>query len=114
MYRAPFLLLGVLSSALMMAQNDPAPPANGDGPCILATPVATWTTLGVSEDQLERIRSIQAHCHADCQPANGLRTRDPELTGAVVRKYEEEVEAILGKERTAKWREWCKERPARM
>lgn len=114
MRRLRVLLLGALSSTAMMAQTDPSSPASGDAPCILATPVTTWTALGVNDEQLERIRSIQAHCHADCQPANGLRTRDPELTGAVVRKYEEEVEAILGKERTAKWREWCKERPARM
>lgn len=109
----PFLFVAGLS--LATAQTDPVlSSTSAPQECILTTPAATWTALGATPEEVERIADIQALCHTDCNAVDGEGRRSPEMAGAIIRKHENDIEAILGAERFAKWKAFCKERPARM
>ncbi|HEY0976882.1 MAG TPA: hypothetical protein VGE21_05385 [Flavobacteriales bacterium] len=101
--------------SVSVAQTDPVlAPSPASQECLLATPSATWTSIGATAEEAERIARIQALCHTDCNASEDVGRKDPGTAGAIVRKHEAEVEAILGKERFAKWKAYCSERPARM
>lgn len=62
----------------------------------------TWTTLGLSTEQMAKVKEIQAACQKDHE-AVGTKS-----TGHVG-KHEAELKAVLTPEQFTNWSKWCSE-----
>lgn len=74
-----------------------AAPAPSDGPdlCIMA-PEATWQSLGLTADQMTKVKDLQQQCSA---------VKDkPE---ADMTEHEKELATILTPEQHASYQKWC-------
>lgn len=97
-----------------IAQVAPIPDQKDVGSaCILATDDAVWTSLGLAAEQIEQVKSIQTRCKTDCVGPLEGGEKDPELSGAALKHYEDELKKLLTEEQYAKWMKWCGERPGR-
>ncbi len=81
---------------------------------MLATDEVTWTAIGLSGEQLDKVRSMQTACKTECAATPEATQPDARISGAVLKRYEEELRTILDKDQYAKWEKWCSERPGQM
>jgi len=87
--------------------------ASGHGPssealqsCFMGTPMATWTKLKLSSDQLERLGRIQEACKEECELPNVKKEADPisHSDGSMVMT---ELKNILTMDQYAAWLAYC-------
>lgn len=110
----PTIAFAVLCTVNCIAQVAPIPNQKDVGSaCILATDAQVWTALGLSADQLEQVQSIQTQCKTDCVGLQEGGEMDPELSGAALKRHEDEVKRLLTEDQYHKWMKWCSERPGR-
>lgn len=65
-------------------------------------PEETWKTLGLSPDQITKVKDLQARCSAS--------KNDTEKDAASRAEHEKELASILTSEQYANWQKWCKEK----
>ncbi|MEO8067837.1 MAG: hypothetical protein ABI599_09115 [Flavobacteriales bacterium] len=112
MVRILILLALLVASATCATAQTPVPDQKDLGSaCILATDATVWASLGLSEEQLKKVQSIQTQCKTDCVTGQESGEVAPELAGAALKRHEEDVEKILTEEQYNKWMKWCSERP---
>ncbi len=70
--------------------------------CIMADR-AVWTDLGLNEDQLARVQTIQANCDREYK----ANIRDTEMAAGSVSRHTDEIRSVLTPEQYAAWSEWC-------
>lgn len=75
----------------------------GKHDCLMATD-AEFKSLGVSEDQLSKVKDIQARCSKECAAA---MKEKGSLDHAAMDKHEKELQAALTPEQYTKWQHWC-------
>lgn len=73
--------------------------------CIMADR-AVWTDLGLNEDQLARVQTIQANCDREYK----ANIRDTEMVAGSVSRHTNEIRNVLTPEQYAAWSEWCSSR----
>lgn len=110
--RTLILLLCVQGATWVHAQEE-VPAAPEPSTCLMATTEEVWSQMGAGVDQVDQLRALQPRCHADCTTEDGTR-KEVRLTGAIIRKYEDDVARILSPEQFTKWKTWCTDRPVRM
>ena len=81
--------------------------------CLLTTTDEVWTSLGLSAEQLEKVKSIQTICQTDCVALQEGGGSDPALAEAMLQKHREDMRATLTKDQYDKWIEWCEQRPTK-
>lgn len=108
------LIVLLICAAPANAQEPPPPGSNSTGSCFVATDDMTWSAVGLNEEQLGRVKSLQTACKTDCAITPESRKTHADISGAVLKRYEEELRAMLSPEQWAKWSEWCAARPNRM
>ncbi len=114
-HMSTLFVLALLCTAVTHAQSvDPAGSIAVPGPCFLATDEVTWTAIGLSGVQLDKVRSMQTACKTECAATPEAPQPDTRISGAVLKRYEEELRTILDKDQYAKWEKWCSERPGQM
>lgn len=108
--------LAVLLFSLMPAIAQELPPLEQkhSGTCFVETDDQAWIAVGLSEEQLAKVRSMQTACKTDCAVTPESKATDAEISGAVLKRYEEQLHALLTPEQWAKWTKWCAERPGHM
>lgn len=84
------------------------------GTCFVETDDRTWSAIGLAEEQLAKVKSMQTACKTDCAVTPESRVTDAEISGAVLKRYEEQLHALLTPEQWVKWTKWCAERPDHM
>ncbi len=62
-----------------------------------------WQKLGLSDEQMSRVKEIQASCEADYKAAK----EEGGEAEASVAKHEESLRSVLTPEQYTKWSEWC-------
>ena len=103
-----FALLCAISANAQSTPSSTAPtkdPAKGDRHACIMAGADTWTTLGLSADQVTKVKEIQASCKADYGMA---KEKDAQNTS--VAKHEAELKAVLTPEQYTNWTKWCAER----
>lgn len=113
------LTLATLLFSLLQATAQELPPldpkATGStGTCFVETEDQAWSAIGLSEDQLAKVKSMQTACKTDCAITPESKGMDAEISGAVLKRYEEQLHALLTPEQWAKWTKWCAGRPDHM
>ncbi len=91
------------------AQNDPAMPPQGKGDkhaCIMVGADA-WTSLGLTNDQIAKVKEIQAACQKDYDVSKA----DGSAATSVAR-HEEDLKTVLSPDQYKKWVQWCDEQQA--
>ena len=99
----------LFSSFGVQAQNDATMPIQGKGDkhaCIMAGADA-WTSLGLTNDQIAKVKEIQAVCQKDydVSKADGSAATS-------VAKHEEDLKTVLSPDQYNKWVQWCDEQQA--
>lgn len=108
------IALTLMCSFPATAQVAPIPNQKDVGSsCILATDETVWISMGLSAEQIEKVKSIQTQCKTDCVGPLEGGEKDPELSGAALKHHEDELKKALTEEQYAKWTKWCNERPGR-
>ncbi|MBP6312039.1 MAG: hypothetical protein KA408_07215 [Flavobacteriales bacterium] len=64
----------------------------------------TWKTLGLTSDQMTKVKEIQKSCNADHMDAKA-----DDKAMASVDKHEEELKGVLTPEQYANYTKWCSE-----
>jgi Spy/CpxP family protein refolding chaperone len=67
--------------------------------CLLKADDNTWTTLGLSADQKQKVKDVQVKYKADAD-----KTMDAK---SGMDKYDKELQTILTPEQQEKWKQWC-------
>lgn len=101
-----FLTLGLaVITSTMSAQDTKAPPAKpaqaDKHTCIMAD-ASTWADLGLTADQVTKVKDIQATCKKEHDAAKAAGTKYTEAS-----KHEGELKAVLTPDQYAKWSQWC-------
>jgi hypothetical protein len=75
--------------------------------CFMGTPMATWTKLKLTSDQLERLGRVQEACKEECDLPNVKKEDDPisHSDGSMVMT---ELKNILTMDQYAAWLAYCK------
>ncbi|MBP7513124.1 MAG: hypothetical protein KA791_01165 [Flavobacteriales bacterium] len=81
----------------------PQKPVVGKHDCLMASD-AEYGSLGVSGDQLAKVKDIQDRCSKECAAA---MKEKGSLDHAAMDKHEMELQAILTAEQYTKWEQWC-------
>ncbi len=68
----------------------------------------------MAEDQLAKVRSMRTACKTDCAVTPETKGTDAGISGAVMKRYEEQLHDLLTPEQWASWTKWCGERPDHM
>lgn len=85
------------SDANALAENT-ATVASGDHGCLMKTDDAAMKTLGLSAEQMTKVKALQAKCKAEGD-------KDAKLQEA----HEKELQAALTPEQYKNWQKWCAE-----
>lgn len=94
----------LLTSATAFAQEKATttkPVQSEKHACIMAQ-ADTWTDLGLDQDQVTKVKAIQASCKKEHDAATAAGTK---YEGAA--KHENELKAVLTPEQYTKWSQWC-------
>lgn len=75
--------------------------------CIMAD-AATLETFGLTDDQLTKVRSIQASCEKEHKAS----AADAAKSAASVAKHEAELQTVLTPEQYTAWNKWCNSKHA--
>jgi len=87
------------------AQNDATmPQSKGDKHSCIMAGADTWTTLGLSTEQVAKVKDIQASCEKD----HATATADGSAKASVA-KHEDELKTVLTPDQYMKWSQWCDE-----
>jgi len=78
--------------------------------CILGTDAATWNSLKLTSDQLERVRRIQEACAEECNVAGARKPEGRTITSADGTTVVSELKNVLSPEQYATWVAWCVQR----
>lgn len=101
------LLLFLTSYTLDMQAQDPVGTSSKNKDpreqCLMATG-ADWGHLGIGQEQILGINSIQATCMKDCEVARGS---DTDVT-SVMDRHIAELRKVLTPEQFNEWDAWCK------
>jgi hypothetical protein len=112
----PLITIAIVLTCTLHAAAQVAPIPNQKdvgSACILATDETVWISMGLSAEQIEKVKSIQTQCKTDCVGPLEGGERDPELSGAALKHHEEELQKVLTEEQYSKWTKWCNERPGK-
>ncbi len=97
--------LAFFASATVTAQDTKStttqPAQKSKVSCIMADETAL-ASLSLSEDQLTKVRDIQANCRKE----HGT-TKATDVDPKSVAKYEDQLKAVLTPDQFAKWAQWC-------
>lgn len=96
--------LALLTSATVSAQDKAAPTKAAQvskHTCIMAD-AGVWTDLGLNEDQMTKVKELQANCLKEHDTAKAAGTKYTEAG-----KYESELKTVLTPEQYTKWSQWC-------
>lgn len=74
--------------------------------CLVGTPNSTWTTLGLTRDQLVRIGRVQDACKEECT-LPGVKKEDNPISNADGSTVIAEVKNILDPEQYRGWLAYC-------
>ncbi|MFZ1687197.1 MAG: hypothetical protein WAU70_07235 [Flavobacteriales bacterium] len=106
--------LALLCAGSASAQVETIPNQKDVGSaCILATDGTVWGSLGLSAEQIDKVQSIQTQCKTECLGPLEGGEKDPEMSGAALKHYEDELRKLLTEEQYTKWQKWCNDRPGR-
>jgi hypothetical protein len=112
MTRTTFLLAALLFTVVQATAQEPQPlEPEPTGTCFVETDVQTWQGLGLTDDQLAKVKSMQTACKTDCAVTPETKGTDADISGAVLKRYNEQLQALLSPEQYAKWTKWCADRP---
>ena len=106
--KATILGIALLFAVSVSAQSTPSSTmqtAKGDRHACIMADDATWTSLGLSKEQMTRVHEIQAACKSNYSTA-----KDADSKTASVSKHEGELKAVLTPEQFEKWQKWCADR----
>jgi hypothetical protein len=102
--------IALLTTATVTAQEGTTPARTaptGQHACIMAD-TGVWTDLGLDQDQVTKVKDVQAACQKEHDAAKAAGTK---YMGAS--KHEEELKAILTPEQYTKWTQWCDAKEAK-
>ena len=99
--------------AVMAQEGQPPVLPSPDPGCILQTPEEVWTSLGLSSAEKHQVQGIQTRCETECTSLEETGRYDLDENAAVLRRYHDEVRALLGDERYHAWQKWCATRTGR-
>jgi hypothetical protein len=114
MARTLLTSLALIMCMLQGYAQTPLAPDAAVAPCFVATEEATWTAIGLDAEQLERVKTMQTACKTDCALTPETTTTEKNLSGAVLKLYEAQLEELLTTEQYTKWTQWCDQRPRTM
>ncbi|MCB0765302.1 MAG: hypothetical protein R2815_05295 [Flavobacteriales bacterium] len=105
------LLFTTLGTQAQETMSSP-PPAKADmskHECIMAG-ADTWTSLGLSAEQVAKVKDIQATCKKEAEAMKADATRMEGKSMDHASKHEAELKAVLTPEQYTKWTKWCEEK----
>lgn len=128
----------VLMSTAAIAQSTPYPvktttpapigtaTAGTIDDCVSRTTPENWTSLGLSAEQLSKVREIQASHRKECAAhdetkAHETKANETKMTenqtadakAKMMDKHEGKIKEVLTAEQYGKWLTWCAEQPAK-
>lgn len=99
----------VFASVLAFGQADQMKHPGTD--CLLHTTAEEWSTLHVTQEQLDQVKAIQTDCKTDCMaPKEEGVAKDPETSRALLMKHEERLRAVLNADQYGQWLKLCEQR----
>jgi hypothetical protein len=112
MKRTTFLFAALLSTLVQATAQEPQPVDPGPtGTCFVETDDQTWQALGLTDDQLAKVKAMQTACKTDCAVTPETKGTDADISGAVLKRYNEQLQALMNPEQYARWMKWCADRP---
>lgn len=100
------MTLGLALAATTMNAQDtkaaPAKPAQADKHSCIMADASTWADLGLTAEQVTKVKTIQASCQKEHDAAKAAGTKYAEAS-----KHEGELKAVLTPEQYTKWSQWC-------
>ncbi|MBL7951490.1 MAG: hypothetical protein JNM62_07190 [Flavobacteriales bacterium] len=102
--------LALMTSATLCAQDKVAPSkaASPDKHSCIMADAGVWTDLGLTSEQVAKVKEIQASCLKEHDAAKAAGTK---YTAAA--RHETELKAVLSPEQFTKWSQWCDANEAR-
>lgn len=105
--KTPMLITALLLSVMACAQQPKAEPSSAIlQTCLLGTGTTTWRLLGLSSDQLERVRRVMEACQEECD-AQRMRKTDDTISTADGSVILSEVRGILSADQYRSWVAYC-------
>lgn len=118
---AAFTLMSAAATAqsTLVAENTTTPPAttveaivvDGHNDCLARTTPEAMTSLGLTPEQMGKVRDIQAAHKKECAAHDASTTA--ETKAKVADKHEAQVKEVLTSDQYTKWLTWCAEQPAK-
>lgn len=100
------MTLGLALAATTMNAQDtkaaPAKAAQADKHACIMADATTWADLGLSAEQVTKVKNIQATCQKEHDAAKAAGTKYTEAS-----KHEGELKAVLTPDQYTKWSQWC-------
>ena len=118
---AALVLMSAAATAqsTLVAENTTAQPSNtmeaivvgGNDDCLSRTTPEAMTSLGLTPEQMGKVRDIQAAHKKECAAHDATTTAEAKTK--VSDKYKAQVKEVLTPDQYTKWLTWCAEQPAK-
>lgn len=92
----------LFASTTLIAQDMKGEPTRTDKHACIMADAGTWTDLGLSAEQLEKVKVIQTSCKKEYEAAKAAGTKYTEAS-----RHEADLKTVLTPDQYTKWSQWC-------
>lgn len=84
---------------------------DGHDDCVSRTTPEAWTSLGLTPEQMGKVRDIQATHKKECAAHDASTAAEAKTK--LADKHEGQIKEVLTSDQYTKWMTWCSQQPAK-